>query len=207
MVEARLGSCSSKHVYISCTWFQHGWLFQWWHLQVLIWNTLWKHQIPLCKVPSWVSYHSSCSCSHCISSTYSTNHLSYPLLSISPDHTTSPPSYPINLHTSLNLSFILSSSIPVFIPISLSTPRTHFSNTNETYFSHQYPFSAHFHPFSRAWSPMHGYPSHLAAPLLISHSCKGTMHAWQLPMDTFTHSSHTHSLLTSSYPYAWESCP
>ena len=66
----------------------------------------------------------------------------------------------------------------LFIPTYLSTPLTHFSNAHETHFSHQYSFSAHSHLFSRAWSPMHNYPSHLAALLLVSHSCKGTLHAW-----------------------------
>ena len=40
------------------------------------------------------------------------------------------------------------------------------------------PTSTHFQLiptlFSREWSPMHGYPSHPTAPLLVSHSCKGT---------------------------------
>ena len=38
----------------------------------------------------------------------------------------------------------------LFIPTSLSTPRTHFSNAHETHFSHQYSFLAHSHPFSCA---------------------------------------------------------
>ena len=74
----------------------------------------------------------------------------------------------------------------LFIPTYLSTPLTHFSNAHETHFSHQYSFSAHSHLFSRAWSPMHNYPSHLAALLLVSHSCKGTLHAWP-----FSFPSHT----------------
>ena len=74
----------------------------------------------------------------------------------------------------------------LFIPTSLSTPRTHFSNAHETHFSHQYSFLAHSHPFSCAWSPMHGYPSHQITPLLVSHSCKGTLHAW-----SFSFPSHT----------------
>ena len=97
----------------TCTWYQLAW-------------PLPSRYPPNLHIPSYSSYHPSCSLhslpvaystiipiasplnihethlSHCISSTYSTNPLSYPLLSTSPDHITSPHSYHINLHTSFN---------------------------------------------------------------------------------------------------------
>ena len=68
-----------------------------------------------------------------------------------------------NLHTSLNPFFIIPSSIPIFIPISLSTPWTHFSlvpiksapsHYSPTFYTHSFnPFSARFYHFPCAWSP------------------------------------------------------
>ena len=105
-----------------------------------------------------------------------------------------------NLHTSLNPFFILLSSIPIFIVVSLSTPHTHFSlipiksvpsHHSLTFYTHSFNlFSARFYHFPRAWSPCKwSPPSHPFFLILIP--------AFSLYI--ITHAHLTHSSYTT-YP-------